>query len=114
MHEHLFNKNPPHIANMAGTQWRSQAAKPGDRLSLELCGDVFHVGRHGQLCCREPGGLSGENIESHDIVSAVQCAHEETVALWLAGSWRCNLGSNGTIAPHAERPVSLLPGKTTR
>ncbi|CAN7482802.1 hypothetical protein [Polaromonas sp. LjRoot131] len=39
------------------------------------------------------------------IISAVQRAHEATVALWLAGSWCCNPGSNGTSVPHSERPV---------
>lgn len=115
MREPLFNPSLPHMANMAGTYWRhGQAAKGGGPLPAGLPSEIYHANNLWHLCCREPYEPPCENIEGHDIVSALQCAHEETVALWLAGSWRCNLGSNGTIAPHAERPVSLLPGKTTR
>ncbi|SDM41857.1 hypothetical protein [Polaromonas sp. JS666] len=114
MHEHLLNKNLPHPANMAGTQWRRQAFKGDGMPVAELPGDVFHTDHRGQLCCREPARWPNEDIEGHDILSAIQQAHEETVALWLAGSWRCNLGSNGASAPHAERPVSLLSGKIIR
>lgn len=58
-------------------------------------GDVFHAA-HRMAAYRphEPDkgpDDSGEKMERDDLVSAAQCAHEETVALWLAGSWRCNL-----------------------
>lgn len=114
MREPLFNPSLPHMANMAGTYWRhGQTAKQGGPLPAEPPGEVFHPDHRGQLCYRESSGRPGEQMENHDIISAIQQAHEETVALWLAGSWRCNLRSNGTSAPHAERPVSLLFGKTT-
>ena len=112
MREHLFNKNLPHLANMAGTQWRrSQTVNDGGTLPAELPGDVFHTDHRAQLRHAE---RPGEDIEGYDIISEIQHAHEETVALWLAGSWRCNLGSNGTSALHVERPISHLAGKTTR
>lgn len=114
MREHLFTKSLPLMANMAGAQWHGHAAKGGSPLPTGLSGEIYHAGHRRQLCCQEPYEHLGENIEGHDIISAIQQAHEETVALWLAGSWRCNLGSNGTSAPHAERPVSLLFGKTGR
>jgi hypothetical protein len=43
-----------------------------------------------------------------DIVSAVQDAHELTVALWLTGSWRCNLGEKAVsaeISPSSKRSI---------
>ncbi|EJL77763.1 hypothetical protein PMI15_04569 [Polaromonas sp. CF318] len=100
MREHLFNKTLPHMANAAGTHWRhGQMAKSPSPLSAELFGEVFHPDHRGQLSHRESAKLPGENIEDHDIISAIQQAHEETVALWLAGSWRCNLGANDWNAP---------------
>jgi len=100
MHEHLFNTSLPHMANMADTHWRrGLMAKEDSPLTAKLPGDVFHTDHRGQLCCREPAAWPGDNIEGHDIISAIQQAHEETVALWLAGSWRCNLGANGWKTP---------------
>jgi hypothetical protein len=81
-------------------------------------GDVFHTAPRGQLYRQseqdELPDDPGEDKDDHDIIGAVQCAHEATVALWLAGSWCCNLGSNGTSAPHSERPVSFLSGRDAR
>jgi len=115
MREHLYSTTLPHMANMAGTHWRrGQMLKASNPPPAELSGEVFHADHRGQLNHRDSAGQPDENIEGQDIISAIQLAHEETVALWLAGSWRCNLGSNGTSAPHAERPVSLLFRKTTR
>lgn len=102
MREHLLNKAPLHMANMAGTQWRGQMAKGGGPLPARLPGDVFHFDHRGQFDCHEPNGQPcdpGEDMEGHDIISAVQHVHEETVALWLAVSWRCNLGCDGRNAP---------------
>lgn len=108
MREHLYSTTLPHMANMAGTHWRhGQMLKGPNPPPAELSGEVFHSDHRGQLSHHESAVPPGE-----DIISAIQLAHEETVALWLAGSWRCNLGSNGTNAPHAERPVSLLFRKT--
>lgn len=104
MREHLFNKSPPHMANMAGAQQRhGQMAKGGGPLQAELPGDVFHADYHRPPSWQSDLGKSqsnaGEDMKDHDIISAIQHAHKKAVALWLAGSWRCNLGGEAGDAP---------------
>lgn len=96
---------------------RTQANESGGPLMADLHGEVFRTAQRKQAFRQVelekiPGG-PGENKDGYDIISAVQGAHEATVALWLSGSWCCNLGSNGTSAPHSERPVSFLSGRAT-
>lgn len=90
MREHLFNTTLPHMANTAGTHWRhGQMLKSPSQLPAELFGEIFHPDHRGQLSHRESAGWPDENIEGQDIISAIQQAHEETVALWLPNSTPC-------------------------
>ena len=100
MREHLYSTTLPHMANMAGTHWRHGQILKGDNpLPAEMSGEVFHSDHRDQLKHHESTAWPGGDMERQDIISAIQQAHEETVALWLAGSWRCNLGANGWDAP---------------
>lgn len=88
MHENIFNKTLPHTTDLA---WKAGAPLPADPRA-----DIFHAIQHGQFYRQRRPGENPDGpvkgAEGHDVVAAVQETHAATVALWLAGSWRCNLG----------------------